>query len=274
MAGGGRALFGVAIAVILWGVATLAYQVGKKPTALFLPVSGALAKAPAETWRDYGPLFERYSTRRVSPELLAALAQVEGAGNPIAQTYWRWNLWAGPLDWFRPASSAVGMYQITNGTFAAAKRYCIRDHAVLEAGSLPVGCAWTGLYSRVVPAHAVELTSAYLDRAIGEILARRRVTHLAPGRVRELAAVIHLCGAGAGDEYVRRGSRLAAGGRCGDHDARTYVARVTAAIRTFAALRARAVQHDSLAPPKRKVCFGRIGCTAGLARTDRDAANT
>jgi hypothetical protein len=35
---------------------------------------------------------------------------------------------------------------------------------------------------------------------------------------------------------VRRGMRLAAGQRCGDHDAREYLARVDAARHVFAAL--------------------------------------
>jgi len=30
-----------------------------------------------------------YSTTSITPELLAALAQVEGAGNPVARIYWR-----------------------------------------------------------------------------------------------------------------------------------------------------------------------------------------
>ena len=29
---------------------------------------------------------------QIQPELLAALAQVEGAGNPVARTYWWWHL--------------------------------------------------------------------------------------------------------------------------------------------------------------------------------------
>jgi hypothetical protein len=128
------------------------------------------------------------------------------------------------------------MYQITNGTFAEAKRYCIRNHAVVAADDPRGGC-WSGLYTRVVPADAVELTAAYLDRSIVQILARHRVKHLAPAQAGQLAAVIHLCGAGAGDDYVRHGLTLAAGARCGDHDARAYVARVTSAERAFVALR-------------------------------------
>jgi cell envelope opacity-associated protein A len=32
-------------------------------------------------------VFREYSTAAITPELLAALAQVEGAGNPLARTY-------------------------------------------------------------------------------------------------------------------------------------------------------------------------------------------
>jgi len=35
------------------------------------------------------PLFNEYSTATITPDLLAALAQVESAGNPVARTYWR-----------------------------------------------------------------------------------------------------------------------------------------------------------------------------------------
>ena len=110
------------------------YQVVRKPSELFFPVSGTLFKTPAETWREYQPAFEKYSTSIMTPQLLAALAQVEGSGNPIARTYWRWSWTIHPFAMYRPASSAVGMYQITDGTFAEAKRYCIRDHVVVEDG--------------------------------------------------------------------------------------------------------------------------------------------
>src|SRR5260370_3113152 len=90
------------------------YQVIRKPSELFFPVSGTLYKTPAETWREYQPAFEKYSTSIMTPELLAALAQVEGAGNPIARTYWRWSWTVHPFAVYRPASSAVVMYQITD----------------------------------------------------------------------------------------------------------------------------------------------------------------
>src|SRR3954467_15134645 len=154
------------------------YQVARKPAELFFPVSGVLSKTPAETWRQYQPIFRQHSTPAITPELLAALAQVESSGNPVARTYWRWQLTAQPLSVYRPASSAVGMYQITDGTFAEAKRYCIHDHQVLEDGPWQDwnSCWFNNMYVRVIPGHAIELTSAYLDRAVVRTLERYRVS--------------------------------------------------------------------------------------------------
>src|SRR5215469_15235564 len=227
---------GAAIALAVNGI----YQVLRKPTELFFPVAGTLAKTPTETWRDYAPVFRRYSTRRLSPEFLAALAQVEGSGNPVARTYWRWSWQPHFFQLYRPASSAVGMYQITDGTFAEARRYCIRDHAVVggEPGA-DNPCWFTGLYFRVVPSDAVELTSAYLDRRVAGTLSLVGIESVTAPRAERLAAVIHLCGAGAGEAYARRGFRFRAGERCGESDPRSYVARVEAMRDTFARLAAR-----------------------------------
>jgi hypothetical protein len=230
-----QTLIVLSTALILWLAVNWVYQVVRKPSELFFPVSGTLNKTPTETWRRYSPLFEKYSTKVISPELLAALAQVEGSGNPVVRTYWRWTFNIKPFEVYRPASSAVGMYQITDGTFAEARRYCIRDHAVAEDGPWDdwKSCWFNRLYTRVIPSHAVELTSAYLDRSVANILDRHGLKFATLERKQELAAVIHLCGAGAGDAYVRRGLRLAEGERCGDHDARGYVARVNGMKRVF-----------------------------------------
>ena len=116
-------LAGTVLAV--FSVANVVYQVVRKPTEIFFPVSATMNKLPAETWRQYAPLFREYSTATITPELLAALAQVEGAGNPVARTYWRWRLSWNPFAIYQPASSAVGMYQMTDAAFAEARAYCI-----------------------------------------------------------------------------------------------------------------------------------------------------
>jgi hypothetical protein len=99
-------------------------------------------------------------------------------------------------------------------------------------------CWFNALYTRVVPGHAVEMTAAVLDRSVARILARHRMTTASLQQRQDLAALIHLCGAGAGDGYVRRGFRFSAGQRCGDHDARRYLARVNALKGQFARLAA------------------------------------
>lgn len=218
------------------------YQVVRKPTELFFPISGALYKTPAETWRQYAAIFNHYSTSVMTPELLAAIAQLEGSGNPVVRTYWRWTWTSQPFEVFRPASSAVGMYQFTDGTFAEAKHYCIHHHAVVEDGPWDrwQSCWFTSAYARVIPAHAVELASAYLDHHVSVLLERHRIRGATLVQKQALAAVIHLCGAGAGEEYVGRGFRLLEGQRCGDHEARAYVARVDAMKAVFARLAAEA----------------------------------
>jgi len=214
------------------------YQVVRKPTELLFPVSGTLNKTPAQTWRQYGPLFRRYSTPVMTPELLAALAQVEGSGNPVARTYWRWAWSAHWLDLYKPASSAVGMYQITDGTFQLARHYCIHDHRVAEEGAWSDwhSCWFNSLYFRVLPGDAVELTSALLDVSVSAAIARSGLRRPSLKQQQELAALIHLCGAGAGETYVHRGLRLAPGQRCGDHDAASYIARVGAMREVFVQL--------------------------------------
>ena len=233
-------LVGTTLAVSLWLAINWSYQIARKPSELFFPVSESLYKDPAETWRAYGSLFERHSTSVMTPDLLAALAQVEGSGNPVARTYWRWSLTHEPFEIFRPASSAVGMYQITDGTFDSARRYCIHHHRVVAEGPWYDfrSCWLNELYTRTVPSHAVELTSAYLDRGVAQILQRHGVTKASLPQKQALAAMMHLCGAGAAAAYARRGLRFTAGQRCGTHDARSYVGRVTSIQRRFAALSA------------------------------------
>ena len=231
--------------VVAWSAVNWLVQVIRKPTELFFPVSAALAKPPPETWRRYGPLFHEHSTAVITPDLLAALAQVEGSGNPVARTYWRWRLAWNPFELYRPASSAVGMFQITDPTFQEARRYCIHEHAVVEAGPWhdPRSCWFNGLYTRVVPSHAIEMTAALLDRTVARTLERNRIAGATLRQRQDLAAVIHLCGAGAGNAYAGRGFRLLVGQRCGDHDVGRYLAKINAMRSLFARLDA-APQDD------------------------------
>jgi hypothetical protein len=233
----GRTVTAVAVLTPLSFGVNGAYQVLRKPTELFFPVSGTLSKTPPETWRSYASLFREDATATMTPELLAALAQVEGAGNPVARTYWQWHPSWNPFEWYRPASSAVGMYQITDGTFALARRYCIHDHVVAEVGRWDDvhACWFNALYTRVIPSHAVEMTAALLDLEVAHVTQRLHLPSVSVERRENLAAVIHLCGEGGGDVYARNGF-LAHGLRCGDQDVGRYVANVNAMKREFAIL--------------------------------------
>ncbi len=235
-----QTVIAVAVVLVLALAVNWIYQVIRKPSELFFPVSGTLFKTPTETWRSYATIFRRHATHTITPELLAALAQVEGAGNPIARTYWRWSWKIRPFEMYRPASSSVGMYQMTDGTFEEAKHYCVHDHAVAQDGPLADwhSCWFNNLYFRVVPSHAVELTSAYLDVHVSNTLARNRITAASLAQRQHLAAAIHLCGAGAGDLYARHGFRFVEGQRCGDHDPRVYLARVDTMKAVFVRLAA------------------------------------
>jgi len=138
-------LIGIAV-LAAFTVTNLVYQILHKPTEVFALIPGESNKAPVETWTQYASLFREYSTTSISPELLAALAQVESAGNPIARTYWQWRLTSDQFAVYEPASSAVGMYQMTDAALSEAQGYCILHHTVAETG-----CSASGFHSRVVP---------------------------------------------------------------------------------------------------------------------------
>lgn len=205
-------------------------QAARKPSEVLFPFDG-FARSPAETWEVYGERFRSHATAAVPAELLAALAQAESGGNPVARTYWRWRLDWNPIEIYKPASSAVGMYQITDARFEDAKRLCIHNNRRVQAGAWydPRSCWFNAFYFRVVPGHAIEMTAAFLDGAVANVKGSAAQKH-------RLAAVTHLCGASAGEAFARRGFQSAPGQRCGDHDLRAYLARVEGLKREFARL--------------------------------------
>ncbi|WFU21484.1 transglycosylase SLT domain-containing protein [Bradyrhizobium sp. CB1717] len=222
-------------AILLATIALLniAYHVIRKPTELFAVLGNTLDKEPAETWARYAPLFRAYSTATITPELLAALAQVESSGNPVARTYWRWRWSFNPLAIYRPASSAVGLFQMTDPAFAEAARFCVRGNAVTESN-----CGYTSLYIRAIPSHAIELTSVYLDRQVAMVLGLAGDVKATAAQKQDLAAFIHLCGAGPATAFARRKFQMIAGTRCGDHLVAGYVGKVNAMKRQFLRLAA------------------------------------
>jgi hypothetical protein len=216
------------------------FHVARKPSELAGLAAGPSPRPPRETWRAYGSLFREHSTEVLTPSWLAALVQVESSGDPTARTYWRWRFSWNPLEWYGPASSAVGLLQITDATFADARRYCIHDHQVARAGAITdlQACWFNRLYSRLLPSHAIEMTSARLTRAVDDQLGAGGSRGAGLRQRQDLAAVIHLCGAERGRAFVRHGLRALPGERCGDHGLADYLGRVRALALEFRRLEA------------------------------------
>jgi hypothetical protein len=227
------------------------YQVVRKPGELLAPISSSLSKSPQFTWQSYGPIFEKHSTSILSPEFLAALAQIEGAGNPVARTYWRWQWSWNPFEVYRPASSALGMFQITDGTFAEARKYCIRDHNVVTDGPWYDlrSCWFNSFYTRTLPSHSSEMTAAYLHKSVVNTLAARHGAGVSLAQKQKLAAVIHLCGLKGGETFAARGFRVTPGERCGTHSLRRYLSQIDLMKKRFAQLR----EESDLSAPGREL---------------------
>ena len=219
-------------------LACIAYQIVRKPTDLLAAVVPSAPKPPARTWAEYQPLFEAHATAIVRPELLAALAQAESGGDPLASPAWRFRWSANPFDVYGPPSSAVGLMQMTDGNLAEARQLCVHGHEVARAGAWHDlrACWLNGAYVRVVPGHAIEMTAAWLDASVREIGAGRGIRRMTPERERRLAAVVHLCGRARAAEFARRGFWFIPGERCGEHDVARYAARVESLFRTFEAM--------------------------------------
>jgi hypothetical protein len=160
------------------------------------------------------------------------------------------------------------MSQMTDVAFAEAQSYCIVHHTVLENG-----CLSDRLYSRVVPSHATELTAVFLDRNVTAILGHCRKRKISRQQREELAAVIHLCGAGPATAFAQRGFRLMPGEHCGDHDVAAYLVQIKAMKREFLRLADRKVeraQHSGRRGPHRDSRLLAIKGTAHMCSRRRD----
>jgi hypothetical protein len=206
----------------------LGYQVARKPTELFGLVFAPAPLTPPQTWARYGASFRAHSTDLIRPELLAALAHAESQGDALARTPWQWRWTGNPFALYAPASSAVGLYQITDAAFAEGRRLCVHDHRVARAGAWYDwrACWFTVLYTRTVPDHAIEMTAARLHDHVVRALGPSRAARTGVAQRERLAAVIHLCGPGRGAAFARQGFRPRAGEPCGTHDLAAYLARV------------------------------------------------
>ena len=236
---GRRRLVACGILIIpLFLAVNLVYQITRKPAELLTPISGSFLKSPSLTWERYGSFFRDYSTPVISPTFLAALAQVESDGNPIARPPWRWAWSWDPFELYKPASSALGMFQITDGTFIEARKSCLANGAdsTDEASGDRTLCGSPFLYTRISARDSIEMTAAYLHRQVARVLVLHPKRKPTAAQKEKLAAVIHLCGPKRGEQFAARGFRVAQDERCGTHDLQDYLKRIDRMKNRFARL--------------------------------------
>ncbi len=209
-------------------VTNFALQIFRKPTEILSFVGITSKKTPASTWDTYGDAFLKSATPVITPDFLAAIAQVESGGDPVAQPGWTLKLSRNFLRWYSPASSAVGLMQITEGNYDEAKNLCVRDGKVVRAGLWyeADSCWFNSLYSRVLPSHSIEMAAAYMHFQVESILRKVKKADVATEKKQKLAAVIHLCGKERGYTFASDGFNFRHFQTCGSHDARGYLTKV------------------------------------------------
>lgn len=199
-------------------------------------LSGQSWKTPKGTWQRYGNLFISHETDLMTAEFLAAIAQNESGGNAIVTTYWRWKWSSNPLEWYAPASTSAGLYQYTKGTFKEAKKYCVHYGKPVLKGSWNdlSSCWFNGLYSRLLPSHAIEMTAARLHYLVEKLVEGKK---LKKEDLRKVATVIHLCGQSKARRFVNGGVDYTNFGQCGSHSPKAYFQRIEKLRQKFLVLR-------------------------------------
>ena len=202
---------------------------------MFFPVAGVLDKMPAETWEAYAPLFREHSTAAVS----ARTAGGAGAGRGGRQSAGAHLL---ALEFL--LESAVGLQarleRRRHVPDDRSRRSPMRARPASTITSSSTDCWFTGLYTP----RAARATPSSSPRCPWTARARRfsaRYPHAKVNaqQMQDLAALIHLCGAGVAQGLRAQRLPSAAGQRCGDHSAAQYLASVNTMMRQFRRLAAK-----------------------------------
>lgn len=215
----------IIIATVL--AANFLVQVARKPTEA-LGFVFSQKKTMYDTWSSYKNEFLSSETDLIPAEFLAAVAQVESAGDPVAQPKWVLRFTTDILNIYSPASSAVGLMQITEGNYHEAKTLCIKQKKVSR------DCWLNKVYARVLPSHSIEMASAYMHQTVTQLLGDKRAHQILRDNIYKLAAVIHLCGKQKAYEYVQSNFKLNSFSRCGSHSVSNYIRKVFAYKTQFA----------------------------------------
>jgi hypothetical protein len=226
-------LIGFFALVGVYSTTNTIYHVVNKPTEIIGVFDTYYYKNPQLTWETYSSQFRKYSTPIITADFLAALAQAETGGNAIARTYWQWNLMPKHIfDIYAPASSAVGLYQITDGAFEEAQNYCVYQGKISVKGTADE-CPTSKIYNRLKAEDSIEMTSAHLHLSVKKVLQKNHLRKVALRRKQDLAVIIHLCGINRADRYIKEHFRFAKDDQCGASHPAAYVTRVHRFAGTF-----------------------------------------
>ncbi len=215
---------GMAVAlVILYVLTNFFVQLYRKPAEILSFAAFLHYKTPEENWSAYQEYFLNAEKYGIQAETLAALAQAESSGSPWATPRWTFNWWPREaFDFYRPQSSAVGLFQFTNGTYEAVRRRC----SVAENKCPDLG--WTAP-TRLSASESIERAAQNLHRELMNIAPKNKNswTHLAP--------LVHLCGSGVARKVARNGTPQTL--RCGSHNALAYVREIDSLARRMKKIR-------------------------------------
>ena len=212
----------------VFGVTTnFLWQIYQKPAEVVALLGWSKAKSHKNTWATYEGFFKEHSTRLMTPSFLAALAQIESAGNPLATPQWKFRFTDRLSRIFSPQSSSVGLYQFTSGTFEKARKYCIQGG---EAQS--TNCWMNSVYARIFPSHSIEVASAYLDTEVRRMMKKYK-KRLNKNMAQNLAGIIHLCGSKKAEVYFKSSFNSRKLGKCGTHNPTVYLKRLRQSRRAF-----------------------------------------
>lgn len=198
------------------------FQIYRKPTELLSFLSSP--KTPYETWKSYSTLFIKHSLGAITPDFLAALAQVESSGNHWGSPSWRIR-WTGPIaDFYSPSSSSFGLFQTTVGTFNQSKKLCLKNGVILKQESYENLCPQNFFYNRLIPSSIIQLTAIQLEYDIQKLSSIKTKAHSDLFKKQKTAALIHLCGKEQTRNFIMNG--LKKNSQCGTHNVQIYLNKI------------------------------------------------
>lgn len=228
-------IFMITFALFFYFFIIVSTQLIQKPAQALSLISSYFYKTPYETWVSYQSYFHKYQTLTTSPYVLAAIAQVESSGNPLATPKWEWNFKNSWHSLYAPVSSSVGLYQFTTPTFKRAGKFCVHKGEVykdIESHQIFHPCWWSKFSTRVSASSSIRAASAYLHKEVSELQSAYSKKKLSLKSRARLAMVVHLCGKYKASLLLKKSS-LASLGYCGSHRVSYYIKKAERLVKKF-----------------------------------------